>query len=172
MNRTILRKIGGAVCATGAGVSLLLIVLVVMDMIDKGDSLSFPRFTNGAVISFENRITDGSGRRMATPLYFPCISYRDSGGVERSFYSDYGSLQRKFAEGDRVCVAYYPGSKGNVGEVVAPFTMWGATVWLGWVLVVGAIVCILPLTVAAYAWLNDRRVRDIISRLHHVHPTA
>jgi hypothetical protein len=129
-------------------------------------SLSFPRFTNGTVTSFENRITDGTGRRMVTPLYFPRISYRDSDGVEHSFYSDYGSPQRKFAEGDPVHVVYNPRSKAG-GEIVAPFTMWGATVWLGWVLGVGAIVCILPLVIAAYAWLNDRRVRDIIPRLRH-----
>ncbi len=171
MNGNIPRKIGGAVCATGAGLSLLVIFCVVMNVMLGGDSLSFPRFTNGTVISFENRITDATGRRMATPLYFPCISYRDSRGVERRFFSDYGSLERKFAEGERVRVVYCPRSKGG-GEIVAPSTMWGATFWLGWALGVGAIVCILPFVIAAYAWLNDRRVRDVISHLRHVHPTA
>ena len=129
-----------------------------------------PRFTDGTVISYDMPNTDATGRRLGSPLYFPVIRYRDGSGVEHSFLSDAGSALRAYAIGDHVRVVYSPRSKGG-SEIISSATTWGARVWLGWVVAAGALICILPLVTTAYALLNGRRVRDVIS-LRHAAKTA
>jgi hypothetical protein len=117
-------------------------------------------------VRYDTPNTDATGRRLASPLHCPIVSYRDLSGAEHSFLSDAGSEQETYAVGDRVTVAYLPHSKGGQ-EVVSSATCWGARVWLGWALTIVAVVCLIPFVTIAYALLNGRRVRDVVASLKH-----
>src|SRR5258708_32833658 len=97
MSTNVPRTIGGALCAIGAALSLVIIFISCMDILAHGEIPAIPRFTSGTVTSYDMPNTDAYGRRLASPLYFPVISYRDRTGVEQSFLSDPGSAQRSYA---------------------------------------------------------------------------
>ena len=170
MSSSVPRVIGGAACAIGAALSLLILFITFMGVLTSSRVPAIPRFTRGTVVGYDMPNTDATGRKLRSPLYFPLVNYHDRAGVECQFLSDAGSAQRTYTVGDRVRVVYSPHSKGG-REIVSPSTTWGARVWLGWILAVGALIAILPLIAASYALLNGRRIRDVIA-LRHAPKTA
>jgi hypothetical protein len=171
MNITMTRLAGGAICVIGAAMSLLVLFIACVNILVDQRFPVVPRFTTGTVVNYDMPNTDATWRKLRSPLYFPVVSYRDYSGAEHLFLSDAGSAQRTYAVGDRVRVVYSPHSKGG-REVVSSATTWGARVWLGWVLTLASLVCILPLVTVAYALLIGRRLRKVISMRRHAQKAA
>jgi hypothetical protein len=160
MSTRILRVVFGALSLAVAGFALFFIFAACMNGMP-----GMPHHTSGTVIGYERELT---GRSMESLRYLPIVDYPDA-GQRGSFRSELGFAQPRYPTGAVVRIVYSPNKnpKLRFAEIVSPATRWAASAWLHWLVTVVAIICIIPCVIAAYASLNGRRIREVISTRRH-----
>lgn len=159
MNNRIIRRIAGVFSLIGAAFSLIIILLAVLDGFPP-----VPHQTTGTVVDYERELT---GRGLDSLRYFPLVDYTNAAGEPQSFRSWTGLIQPAYATGAVVRVVYSPSEnpKHRQAEIISSASWWAARAWLFWALAIVSLLSIIPLVVTAYAFLNQRRIREVISSL-------
>jgi len=159
MHTTLLKRITGLLALIGAAFSLVIILIVVLDGLP-----TRPRLTPGTVVGYERELTE---QGLDSLRYFPLVDYTNTAGEPRSFRSRTGLVQPDYATGAVVRVVYSPSEnpKHRRAEIISSASWWAAGSWLFWVLAIVSFLSVIPLVITAYAFLNQRKIREVISSL-------